>query len=91
MKRNGEIIIYNNYAIQYRSAEKSADLKFCLISGKERKTVESKERSGTDDFVRDDRKKPEILKKVIMSLISIVVMVAGEFIKRDGEEDLKKW
>ena len=39
------------------------------------------------DFVRDDRKMSEILKKVILSLISIAVMVAGEFIRRDGEGD----
>lgn len=49
--------------------------------------MDNNERSGTTDFVRDDRKMPEILKKVILSLISIAVMVAGEFIRKDGEDD----
>lgn len=43
------------------------------------KKVENNERSETDDFVRDDRKKPEILENVIMSLISIAIMIVGEF------------
>lgn len=47
--------------------------------------MDNSERSDTADFVRDDRKMTEILKKVILSLISIAVMVAREFIRKDGE------
>lgn len=45
--------------------------------------------SGTTDFVRNDQKKGGILKKVILTLISIAVIVVGELIRED--DDLKKW
>lgn len=75
--------------MQYRSAEQSADLIFCKISGKEQVNVAESEDSGTTDFVRNDQKKGGILKKVILTLISIAVIVVGELIRED--DDLKKW
>ena len=47
------------------------------------------EDSGTTDFVKNDQKKGGILKKVILTLISIAVIVVGELIRED--DDLKKW
>lgn len=47
--------------------------------------MDNNEDSGTGDFVRDDRRIAEILKKVIMSILSIAVMLAGEFIRKDGD------
>lgn len=46
--------------------------------------MDTNESSEETDFVRDDQKMMEILKKVIMSLISIAMMVTGEFIGKDG-------
>lgn len=47
------------------------------------------EDSGTTDFVRNDHKKGGILKKVIITLVSIAVIVVGELVRED--DDLKKW
>ncbi len=47
--------------------------------------MDNNEGSGTGDFVRDDRRIAEVLKRVIMSLISVAVMIAGEFIRKDGD------
>lgn len=49
--------------------------------------MEESEDSGTTDFVRNN--KGGILKKVIITLISVAVIVVGELIRED--EDLKKW
>ena len=51
--------------------------------------MEESEDSGTTDFVRNDQKKGGIVKKVIITLISIAVIVVSELIRED--EDLRKW
>lgn len=51
--------------------------------------MQESEDSGTTDFVRNDQKKDGILKKVIITLISIAVIVVGELVRED--DDLKKW
>lgn len=47
------------------------------------------EDSGKGDFVRDDRQTAEILRKIILSVISMVLMIAGELTGKDNE-NLKK-
>lgn len=51
--------------------------------------MEESEDSGTTDFVRIGQKNNGILKKVIITLVSIAVIVVGELIRED--DDLKKW
>lgn len=84
MKNIKKIIIYDSYVTRDQRRNLLV-LNFCLISGKERKAMDNNEDSGTGDFVRDDRRIAEILKKVIMSLLSVAVMLAGEFIRKDGD------
>ena len=47
------------------------------------------EGNGTTDFVRNDQKKSGILRKIIITILSIAVIVVGELIRED--DDLKKW
>lgn len=42
------------------------------------------------DCVCDDRKKKEVFKKVIMSLISIAAIVAGEFFTEENNDNFKR-
>lgn len=84
MKNIEKIVIYNSNVTKDQRRNLLV-LNFCLISGKEQKAMDNNEGSGTSDFVRDDRRIAEVLKRVIMSLISVAVMLAGEFIRKDGD------
>lgn len=51
--------------------------------------METDESNEANDFVHDGRKRMEILKKIIVALINIATIIAGELGKKD--DDSKKW
>ena len=51
--------------------------------------MEDSESNGTMDLLRNNQKKNVIMRKVIITLISVAVIIVGELIRED--DDLKKW